>query len=66
MTTPALHLAAFCDFLQAGHTCRETEGHLPHSPNVASVSQDSSVGREIRSYISTPKADFKKTLHSCM
>ena len=66
MAAPALRLAAFCDFLQAGDTCRETEGHPPHSLNVASVSQDSSMGREIKSYISTPKTDFKKTLHSCM
>lgn len=66
MAAPFLRLAAFCDFLQAGDTCREAEGHPPHSPNIASVFQDSSVGREIKSYISTPKADFKKTLRSYM
>lgn len=66
MAAPDLCLAASCDFLQAGDTHREAEGRPPHSPNAASVSQDSLVGREIKSYISIPKAGFKKTLHSCM
>ena len=66
MAAPALRLAASCDFFQAGDTHREAEGRPPHSLNAASVSQDSSVGREIKSYISTPKAGFKKTLNSYM